>query len=246
MTQGRPAKPTFLRHLDGKSDSSKSTFGDTHSTLPAEPPIFLEGQALAEWERLSSQCFWLRDSDAHALADRCVCWQRLLEAEEDVQRRGLLVGRRKTANPSTRLARQYRAAVANHDLKLGISAATRAGVGAQGKAQDGEFDVLEVALAWPFGFAGVKIWAELRRGKTKNPSTPAEHAELAVDRLESDRRMHTWKESHGIPVDIDEVVAAPGHGASQEEWLKYHLGTLDRNDRIVKACTAVGLDAYRC
>jgi phage terminase small subunit len=244
MKTGRPKKPEFLRGLEGNGLSAKSTVQSSLSPMPNEPPMPLEGIALTEWARISSEAFWLVESDWTALADRCVCWARLQEAEADVAARGLLIGRKKTANPSARLARQYRTAVQRYDLRLGLAAAAREGVGAARQNHNADYiDPVEAALCWPYGFTSIRIWRELRQGKVEHATTAAERNDLKVDRIEADRRLAAWKASVGIDDGgADAPVAAPGLNASAAEWQAYSGAKNAQSDKIEKAIRQAGLD----
>ena len=122
---------------------------------PFEAPFPLDGIALQEWERIVAEAFWLRETDASALADRCLCFQRLHEAEEDIRKLGMTTGKRgrRTANPSVRFARQYRQAIQRYDEQLGLTTSSRErlGAGAPLRPHAGQIDPLEAALCWSPG-----------------------------------------------------------------------------------------------
>lgn len=90
---------------------------------PFPPPFALDGYAKREWDRVLQVAPWLTEADAHAIADRCLCAQRLLEAEEDVRQRGTTVRTRngKTRNNSVAIARSYRSALQKFDEQLGLT-----------------------------------------------------------------------------------------------------------------------------
>jgi P27 family predicted phage terminase small subunit len=95
-----------------------------------EMPSGLSQAAQAEWERLTGL---LRERgaldaiDQAALNDYLVCWQRLTEAEADIETRGLLVEgeRGPVKNPACQLARQYRAALTAWSKEFGLTPASR-------------------------------------------------------------------------------------------------------------------------
>lgn len=61
--------------------------------LPPEPPSFLKGEALAEWNRVVPELQRLhlvKPIDAAALTSYCLAWQRLVQAQEIIDREGLL------------------------------------------------------------------------------------------------------------------------------------------------------------
>lgn len=94
---------------------------------PFKSPFRLDGIALQEWERILSIAFWLRESESVAIADRCLCVQRLLECEEDIRQRGHVIKTRNgmVLNPSIRTARSYRISLQRHDAELGLTASSR-------------------------------------------------------------------------------------------------------------------------
>ena len=217
--------------------------------LPAGPfasPFPLDGLALTEWERIIAEAFWLRETDASALADRCLCFQRLHEAEEDIRKLGMTTGRRgrRTANPSVRFARQYRQAIQRYDEQLGLTTSARERLGPGGpRTQAGDIDPLEAALCWPYGRKKIEIWQELRRGKVEIWTTAPEKAEWTADQLEADRRLAEWKTAAGIFDDgADGPIRAPGLNASAEEWQAYNTAKLEQHAKIETALRRAGLD----
>ena len=95
--------------------------------MPFDPPFPLDAIALQEWERILSAVYWLKETEAFAIADRCVCAARLLECEHDIQTRGHVIRTRngKVLNPSVRVARSYRISLQRHDAELGLTASSR-------------------------------------------------------------------------------------------------------------------------
>ena len=154
MTRGRRPKPALLKAMEGNRGHRKVSPGLELPAGPFEPPFPLDGIALQEWERIVAEAFWLRETDASALADRCLCFQRLREAEEDIRKNGMATGKRgrRTANPSVRFSRQYRQAIQRYDEQLGLTASTRERLGASGplRPNAGE-DPIEAALCWSDG-----------------------------------------------------------------------------------------------
>ena len=93
-------------------------------------PIGLSEPAQAEWARLTGllcERGALDAIDQVALADYLTCWQRLSEAESDIEARGLLVegDRGPVKNPACQLARQYRTALAAWSKEFGLTPASR-------------------------------------------------------------------------------------------------------------------------
>src|ERR1017187_1803031 len=117
-----------------------------------DPPFQLEGDALVEWERIRLQAHWVRASDAVALADRCLCFARLLAAERDISDRGHTVKPRNgmVSNPSVRNARNYRAALQRYDAELGLTSTSRERIHTTEKDRAGAMDnELAAILAQP-------------------------------------------------------------------------------------------------
>jgi len=87
----------------------------------------LTGLARREWNRLLASAFWLRETEASAIADRCLCVQRLQEAETDIRKRGMIVrgSESDVLNPSVRIARAYRASLHPWDAELGLTPSSR-------------------------------------------------------------------------------------------------------------------------
>lgn len=93
--------------------------------LPVKPPVKLGREAMKQWNSLRETATWLKVSDTLALADYCRCWQRLSEAEADLNRRSQLVEGRDgglVTNPSLRNARSHRASLQRYAVQLGLHA----------------------------------------------------------------------------------------------------------------------------
>lgn len=130
MTTGRKPKPFFLKLTEGNRGHRTLKPGVDLPSGPFEPPFPLDGIALREWERITTVAYWLCESESAAIADRCLCFQRMLESEEDIRRRGVVVRTRNgnVANPSIRIARSYRLSIQRHDSELGLTASSRSRV----------------------------------------------------------------------------------------------------------------------
>lgn len=236
---GPAPKPASLKAYEGNRGRRKLSVGDVRSG-PIESPIPLEGLALAEWERIIGDAFWLTEADAGNLADRCICFARMLEAEADIKKRGMTVGRRKSANPSVRFARQYRRDVQRYDNVLGLTAASRDREGAPGgRKHSDDIDLLEAALCGPFGLQQIRIWRELRAGKVEDATTAAERAEWKADLAEADRRLAAWKLSMGIEGDGECAISAP---LDSDDFSRYHLEKLEQTRKTETALLRAGLD----
>jgi P27 family predicted phage terminase small subunit len=133
-TKGRKPKPYLLKASEGNRGHRKLKPPPVAPAGQFEPPFPLEGIARGEWDRILLEAPWLRASEAMALADRCLCFQRMMEAEQDIAKRGMVVRTRngKVKNPSVQIARGYRLSVQKHDVELGLTWAARSRGGAEG------------------------------------------------------------------------------------------------------------------
>jgi P27 family predicted phage terminase small subunit len=134
MRTGRKPKPFLLKLAEGNRGRRKLSPGVDLPAGPFDPPFPLDGIALREWERIIAAAYWLRETDSVAVADRCLCFQRLLEAEQDIRDRGTIVRTRngKVTNPSIRIARAYRISIQRYDSELGLTASSRGRVDGDG------------------------------------------------------------------------------------------------------------------
>ncbi len=125
--KGRKPKPYLVKAAAGNPGKRKLQPGVQPAATPFDPPMPLEGAAAEEWRRVVSEATWLRAPEAAAIADRCLCWARLLEAEADIAERGFIVRTRngKVKNPSVQIAREYRKAIQAYDAALGLTTIAR-------------------------------------------------------------------------------------------------------------------------
>jgi P27 family predicted phage terminase small subunit len=93
--RGRKPKPTELRRLEG--NPGHRPLPKPEETVPAAIPNcpgHIQGEARAEWRRISSELVRLSlvsRIDKAALALYCQLWQRWIEAENAVRELGLVV-----------------------------------------------------------------------------------------------------------------------------------------------------------
>jgi P27 family predicted phage terminase small subunit len=158
MKTGRKPKPVLQKLTEGNPGRRKLNPGVDLPAGPFDPPFPLDGLALDEWDRVLAAAYWLRETDSFAIADRCLCFQRLLESEQDIRERGPLVRTRNgnVTNPSIRIARSYRLSIQRYDAELGLTASSRGRVEPDGIApasqtqpQRRPIDPLEDALCGP-------------------------------------------------------------------------------------------------
>jgi P27 family predicted phage terminase small subunit len=172
MRPGRKPKPFLLKLAEGNRGRRKLIPGVELPAGPFDPPFPLDGIALQEWERIIAAAYWLRETDAVAVADRCLCFQRMLECEQDVRDRGVLTRTRagKVTNPSVRIARGYRTSIQRHDAELGLTASSRSRVSddAQGPSSPGYVDPLERKLCGEEPPWGWNISRKMQRNKLED------------------------------------------------------------------------------
>jgi P27 family predicted phage terminase small subunit len=158
MKSGPKPKPVLQKLTEGNPGRRKLKPGVDLPAGPFGPPFPLDGIAWDEWERIVAAAYWLRETDSVAIADRCLCFQRMLEAEQDIRERGALVRTRngQVTNPSIRIARAYRLSIQRYDAELGLTASSRGRVEPEGMAlpaqtqpQRRPIDPLEEALCGP-------------------------------------------------------------------------------------------------
>jgi P27 family predicted phage terminase small subunit len=127
LKRGPKPKPYLVKLAEGFPGHRKCNPGILPPTTHFEPPFSLDGLARAEWDRLMRVAFWLRETEAVAIGDRCLCFQRVMEAEEIVSREGMTIqgSRGEVTHPALRMARDYRAAMQRWDLELGLMPSSR-------------------------------------------------------------------------------------------------------------------------
>lgn len=113
-----------------------------------QPPFALGEVGLREWNRVLSSAYWLRETEAAAVADRCLCFERIAECEADIAKRGTVVRTRngKVMNPSIRIAKAYRTSMQRYDVELGLTSASRTRLGGAAPDPNKPLDPLEAAL----------------------------------------------------------------------------------------------------
>lgn len=143
--RGQKPKPYLMKESEGFRGHRKHSKGVDIPADAFEPPIPLDALARKEWDRVLSVAHWIRASDAMALADRCVCFQRLLECEDEIRRTGMTVETDKGSftAPAVRNAKTYRTSLQRYDAELGLTASSRTRVGQE---QTGKVDELEAKL----------------------------------------------------------------------------------------------------
>lgn len=131
MIRGRKPKPLEQRALEGNPRKRKALAGIPVPKTRFAPPIELGADGLREWERILGVAYWLRETEALAVADRCLCFERMVEAEADIRKRGMQLKTKRgpVTNPSVRHARSYRISLQRYDAELGLTTSSRTRVG---------------------------------------------------------------------------------------------------------------------
>jgi P27 family predicted phage terminase small subunit len=138
LKPGRRAKPFELKKAEGFRGHRKHLPGVEAAATAFDPPFTLSGVALREWNRVMSVAHWLRETESAAVADRCLCFQRLQECEAQLRKEGLVIqgSRGEVTHPVLRVARAYRAALQRYDAELGLTPSSRAGLQLQQTPSD--------------------------------------------------------------------------------------------------------------
>jgi P27 family predicted phage terminase small subunit len=144
---GRRPKPYVLKAAEGFRGHRKHSQGIEVAPSLFDPPFRLKGIALREWNRILGTASWLRETESAAIADRCLCHQRVQEAEAIIRKEGFTIrsSRGEIAHPAVRIARAYRTAMQRYDAELGLTPSSRANLQLPGASGDG-MDPLERAL----------------------------------------------------------------------------------------------------
>lgn len=128
-----PAKKSN-RVKRGEGNASRRPLND----CPASPsipscPDWMPAEGKAEWRRVApllDELNILTKLDRASLADYCLTWARLIQAERDITERGLLVPGRNRAdglvkNPAITVARQYRVSLQRWCAAFGLTPDSR-------------------------------------------------------------------------------------------------------------------------
>jgi P27 family predicted phage terminase small subunit len=147
MVVGRPPKPTHLKLLRGNPGKRALNKNEPKPQISAdlpEPPIFLSGYGLEEWNRIGLELHRLRlltVVDINTLAAYCEAYARWRTAEETLKRlavsdpmtHGLLI--KSTANtpmpnPLVWVAHKAAAAMVKYGAEFGLTPAARSRIAA--------------------------------------------------------------------------------------------------------------------
>jgi P27 family predicted phage terminase small subunit len=172
--KGRKPKPHSKKVAEGRHPSTFSPIVETTAVIHV-PPYPLPPYALQRFNELKDTASWLRDIDSYLLADFCVCEFRILQCEQDIERRGLQVKTRRglVANPYSRHLRHYRQQLNRLASELGLSPSSRERIsGTDAASQPGAPDRIEQVMS------GELVWDERIRDYVPAGTSPAPRGRL--------------------------------------------------------------------
>ena len=115
-TRGRKPKPTALKLLEGNPGNRPLNTNEPRHTGVPDCPDWLEDEAKAEWERMSTvleNMGMLTDMDMVAFAGYCQAYARWKEAEEFLTQHGSIV-----RTPNGYLQQVPQVSIAQTNLKI--------------------------------------------------------------------------------------------------------------------------------
>ncbi|MCK9928792.1 phage terminase small subunit P27 family [Frankia sp. Mgl5] len=145
---GRKPRPRALKLVEGRAPGRDSggrpvPAGPGFVRLPPVPPVWLEGEAFAEWQRVAPELQRLaltKPIDAGALTAYCLAWARMVDAQAIVARDGLLLDGKQglVTHPAVRLVEAASKELRAWASEFGLTPAAETKVGA--KADDHQED----------------------------------------------------------------------------------------------------------
>lgn len=175
--KGRRPKPYAQKFAEGRAPKNLIP-PVVSSAIIFEPPFELPPYALERFNELKIASPWLREIDAFALADYCLTEWRILQCEQDIERRGLQVRTRRgpVSNPYSRHLRHYRAHLNRLASELGFTPASRERISNTDRAsQPGAVDTLEAVLC------GDMAWNKSTRSFERAETSPGIHERLKTN-----------------------------------------------------------------
>lgn len=139
---GPAPKPTRLRLLTG--NPSKRPINDAEpqpKAVAPDPPAFLKREALAEWRRLAPELErlgLLTIVDGAALAAYCQAYQRWIQAEKMINRKGMVVETQNgyaQAHPAVAVAQKSMQLLRAFASEFGLTPASRSRISVSKKAE---------------------------------------------------------------------------------------------------------------
>ena len=148
--RGPAKKPSSIKLIEGTFRSDRDSEGPKSRPLKPKYPAWLPRKAKLKWNELAprlEELGLLTEIDGEEFGRYCLYSIRQREAEEDIEKRGLLVPGEKgglVKNPACQLARDYGAAASRLAAKFGLNPADRDGlpVGAELSESECELEKL--------------------------------------------------------------------------------------------------------
>jgi P27 family predicted phage terminase small subunit len=144
---GRTAKPAALKLLHGDGNGKDSggrevNAGPAFKRVPPEPPFWLDGEALAEWNRVVPELTRLdiiKSEDAATLTTYCEMWARFVDATATIAREGMFIEAKQgmLAHPAVGIQRASAKEVRAIAAHFGLTPSTEQAL-ARGAGDDGE------------------------------------------------------------------------------------------------------------
>lgn len=128
---GPKPKPTDLKILHGARPDRINTRAPRPVRITPTPPRWLGKEARAEWKRITPELErtgLLSQLDRAALITYCEAWQTLVEAQEEIHERGVLVqGYRGgvVKNPALQVARDSAQTIRGFCSEFGLTPSSR-------------------------------------------------------------------------------------------------------------------------
>lgn len=146
--RGPSKKPAELKLLEGTFRNDRDTTGPKPAPVKPQYPSWLPRKAKLKWNELApklERLGLLTEVDGEEFARYCLYSVRQREAEEDVEKRGLLVPGEKgglVKNPACQLARDYGTAASRLAAKFGLNPADRDGLPVDDDEPESEMEKL--------------------------------------------------------------------------------------------------------
>ena len=132
MAKGRPPKPTRLRVLEGNPGRRPLPANEPQPTRRAPPmPEHLGAEARGEWKRVApklAELGVLTEVDRTTLAAYCQAWDRLVKAERELAKNGMVTARKDgylLVSPWVTIANQASKEMRAYAVEFGLTPAAR-------------------------------------------------------------------------------------------------------------------------
>ena len=144
----RAAEPAALKLLHGTGDGRDSggrvvNQGPGFRRVPPTPPVWLDGEALDLWRRITPELTrldLLKDGDAEVLATYCETWVDFVEATATIKREGYYIEARQGTlrHPAVAVKRQAAADLRAIAAHFGLTPSTEQALARGGNDDDGD------------------------------------------------------------------------------------------------------------